>query len=88
MHDIRKSVQPHNFFGGINLKPKIVVTFLGNVIILFDEGLLKKEKMIVIFFLLREENHRLWTHVNKDMVETLVSVDLRVFFYHVTTFKT
>ena len=54
LHDICKSVQSPIFSGGVNLKPKAILSFLGMVKNLFERELLEKDKVRAISFLLRE----------------------------------
>ena len=77
LHEICKSVQPPTFFGGVNLKPEAILSFLGTVENLFDGELSEKDKVRTVSFLLREQAHLWRTHIkanreeaNKGHIET------------------
>ena len=54
LHDICKSVQPPTFLGGANIKPEVVLSFLGSVgKNLFEGELSDKEKVRAIPFVER-----------------------------------
>lgn len=54
LHDIRKSLQPHIFSGGVNIEPEAILSFLGMVENLSEGELSKKEKVKAIPFLLKK----------------------------------
>ena len=49
LHNIRKSVQPPTFYGGVNLKPKAILSLLEMVKILFKRGFREKKRKQFFF---------------------------------------
>ena len=63
-------MQPPTFLGGANIKPEVILSFLGTVENLFEGELSDKEKVrAILFFLLREQAHLWCTHVKIDKEE-------------------
>lgn len=56
LDNVHKSVRPPTFYGGLNLKPKLILSLLGIMKSMFNEEFVKKEKLKANFVFAERTN--------------------------------